>query len=257
MLSCGGIFHIADSAAAAAQVDLIAAYNNAAGRLGVTQLPQLGGITLYPGVYNSATGVLISTGDLTLDGQGSPNAVFIFQAGTGLTVATSRKVILIGGAQASNVFWQIGSSATINAGADFKGTILALTDINFFTGASFSGQALARNGQVVLQGQSGGLGAPVFTSTGSGSLAGQLVLAPVPAHRGDRVILFFDKPPKATQWEIVNVAGESVATLSFTGTSNHYWDSTGVAPGIYFVRIKINYLDGTNIQITRKAVVIP
>ncbi|HEY5038013.1 MAG TPA: ice-binding family protein, partial [bacterium] len=144
VLSCGGIMHITDSSAAAAQVDLIAAYNDAAGRVGVTQLPQLGGITLYAGVYNSATGFLISTGDLTLDAQGNPNAVFIFQAGSGLTVATSRKVILIGGAKASNIFWQVGSSATINAGADFKGTILALTDINFFTGATFSGQALAR-----------------------------------------------------------------------------------------------------------------
>jgi hypothetical protein len=259
VLTCGGVLHVADGPAAAAQVDLIAAYNDAATRpnpvtLSSSSYDYVSGSTITPGLYYTGSTLQIS-GSVTLDGQGNPNSVFIFQVGSALNVDGSSALVLIGGANAANVIWQVTSTATINTAASFQGTILALTDINFLTGATFLGRALARNGQVTLQGQSGGLGTPTPAFGSSGS--GQLILAPVPAHQGGQVILFFDKTPASSQWEIFNVAGERVATLSFTGPSNHFWDTSGAAPGLYFVRIQIVYADGTNIQISRKAAVIP
>jgi type VI secretion system secreted protein VgrG len=282
--------NINNSPAQTAQGDLTAAYNDAAGRTSVTHVPELGGLTLTPGVYSSATGFLIST-MLTLDAQSNPNAVFIFQAGSGLTDSAS--VTLINGAQASNVFWQVGSSAAIN-GANFVGTILALTSITFGTGSEFEGRALARNGLVSLQGQGGGLDTPTpansptqtptssptqtvtptttvsptttYSPTNTATITptvaglGILALAPVPVRAGGNVILFFDKAPASTAWEIYNVAGERVARLSFNGfpgPQSHYWQTAGVAPGVYFVKVQIAYRDGTNIQIIRKAVVVP
>jgi hypothetical protein len=102
-----------------------------------------------PGVYNS-TSTLGITGTLTLDGQGDPNAVFIMQVGSALTTASSSVVNLINGTQACNVFWQVGSSATLGTGSTFQGTILALTSITVNTGVQLFGRALARNGSVTL-----------------------------------------------------------------------------------------------------------
>ena len=90
------------------------------------------------------------TGTLTLDAQGDPNAVFIFQIGSTLTTASNSSVVLINGAQNCNVFWQVGSSATLGTGTAFVGNILALTSITLTTGASVSGRTLARNGAVTL-----------------------------------------------------------------------------------------------------------
>ena len=92
------------------------------------------------------------TGTLTLDGQGDPNAVFVFQVGSALTTAVSSRVNLIGGAQAGNVFWQIGSSATLGTSSTFAGSILALTSISVNSGVTLNGRALARNGAVTLIG---------------------------------------------------------------------------------------------------------
>jgi hypothetical protein len=105
--------------AAAAETDLLAAYADAVGRTPVTVASQLGGQTLAAGVYNSAAGTFAIDGILTLDGQNNPNAVFIFQAASTLTTlagapgAPASQVVLIRGAQPGNVFWQIGSSATL------------------------------------------------------------------------------------------------------------------------------------------------
>src|SRR5207247_7550164 len=92
----------------------------------------------------------ISSGDLTLDAQGDANAVFIFQIASTLTTTTGRQVILSGGARAANVFWQVGSSATLGTGSVFKGNILALASITVTTGATVEGRLLARNGAVTL-----------------------------------------------------------------------------------------------------------
>jgi hypothetical protein len=151
----GAIYTGVGSLAGTAQSDLTAAYNNAAGRAcPVLNLPgDIGGMTFLPGVYcNSSTSVGI-TGTVTLNGYGNPNAVFIFQIGTTLTTATNNSnVNLIGGAQASNVFWQVGSSATLGTSTIFNGTIMALASISVNTGAVLNGRALARNGAVTLQG---------------------------------------------------------------------------------------------------------
>jgi len=147
----GSIYTGVGSNAGPAQAALTTAYNDLAGRACGTNLTSqdLGGKTLAPGVYcfNSSAGL---TGTLTLDGQGNSNSVFVIQIGSTLTTASSSAVNLIGGAQANNVYWQVGSSATLGTGTAFKGNIIALQSITLNTNASLSGRALARNGAVTL-----------------------------------------------------------------------------------------------------------
>ncbi len=147
-----GTIHATDPTAAQAQADLTAAYNDAAGRQPPQALPaDVGGQTLAPGVYKTgATPALGLTGTLTLDGQGNRNAVFVIQVGSALTTAVASHVNLIGRAQAGNVFWQIGSSATLGTSSTFAGSILALTSISIDSGVTLNGRALARNGAVTL-----------------------------------------------------------------------------------------------------------
>jgi len=146
-----GVVNLADATAATAKTALTAAYTDAAGRVGAHTVPtELGGTTLTPGAYVTAAGTLGITGTLTLDAQGDANAVFIFQAASTLITASSSNVVLINGAQAQNVFWQVGSSATLGTGSTFRGNILALTSITVTTGTAIFGRALARNGAVTL-----------------------------------------------------------------------------------------------------------
>ncbi len=147
-----GTPHAGDPFAMHAQGDLTAAYNDAAGRQPPQALPaDVGGRTLAPGVYKTgATPALGLTGALTLDAQGDPNAVFIFQVGSALTTSVASRVNLIGGAQSCNVFWQIGSSATLGTSSVFAGSILALSSISMNDGVTLNGRALARNGAVTL-----------------------------------------------------------------------------------------------------------
>jgi len=145
-----GTQHVADAVALQAQSDVTTAYNDAAGRTPVvTESSDLGGQMLAPGVYQAASALSL-TGTVTLDGGGDANAVFIFQAGSTLITASSSTVSLIGGAQPCNVFWQVGSSATLGSTTTFVGTILALTSASLQTGATVQGRVLARNGQVSL-----------------------------------------------------------------------------------------------------------
>jgi len=161
-----GTTHLGDPAAAQAQLDLTTAYNDAAGRTvgAVTLAGNLGGQTLTPGLYKSTSSLEISSGDLTLDAQGDANAVFIFQIASTLTTTVSRQVILSGGAKAANIFWQVGSSATLGTGSVLKGNILALTSITLTTGATLEGRALARNGAVSMDANTVGLGIPADTT---------------------------------------------------------------------------------------------
>jgi hypothetical protein len=112
----------------------------------------LGGLTLAPGIYKTTSSLLIQSGDLKLDAQGDVNAVWIFQIASGFTTVggAGGSVILLGGAQAKNIFWQTGSSATIGDNTSFKGNILALTSITMNSGATAEGRMLARNGSVVM-----------------------------------------------------------------------------------------------------------
>ena len=116
-----------------AQTQLTTAYNSAAGAMSTaTVAGDLGGLTFAPGVYTS-TSTLGITGTLTLDAGGNPNAQFIFQIASALTTATSSIVSLINGAQPSNVFWQVGSSATLGTSSIFSGNILAFSSISLGT----------------------------------------------------------------------------------------------------------------------------
>ncbi len=150
-----GALHINDAIANQAKLDLTAAYNDAAGRTSteiVTLSGNIGGLTLTPGLYKSTSTLALSSGNVTFDAKGNASAVFIIQIASALTVTSGRQVILAGGAVASNIFWQVGSSATFGTTSSFKGTVMAMQSISFDTGASLTGRALARNGAVTMAG---------------------------------------------------------------------------------------------------------
>jgi hypothetical protein len=146
-----GTIYLGGATAAQAQTDLTAAYNDAAGRTtgAVTVSGDLTGLTLTPGLYKSTSSLAIA-GALTLNALGNQNAVFIIQMASTLTTGSGSQVILTGGAQAKNIIWQVGSSATLGTNSVFKGTIMALTSITMTTGAHLDGRALARGGAVTL-----------------------------------------------------------------------------------------------------------
>jgi hypothetical protein len=146
-----GATHQADAAATQAQADLTTAYDNAAGQgPATTMATELGGQTLNPGVYNSQSGTFGITGALTLNAQGNPGAVFVFQTASTLISASASQVNLINGAQPCNVFWQVGSSATLGTSSVFAGNIFSLQSISLNNGVSVTGRLLARNGAVTL-----------------------------------------------------------------------------------------------------------
>lgn len=146
-----GAIHPADALAEQAQADLTTAYNNAAGQGPVNTLAtELGGQTLTPGVYNSESGTFGITGTLTLNGQGNPDAVFIFKTATTLITASASQMLMINGAQPCHLFWQVGSSATLGTDSVFAGNILALESIELASGVTVLGRLLARNASVTL-----------------------------------------------------------------------------------------------------------
>ncbi len=150
-VTLNGNQHVADAAAQQAQDALTTAYNDAAGRTPVTSIPaQLGGQVLTAGVYSSLDGAFLLTGALTLNGEGDPNAVFIFEAASTLTTASGSSVVLSGQAQACNVDWRIGSSATLGTRSAFTGNLLVQDSITLTTNATLDGRALARTGAVTL-----------------------------------------------------------------------------------------------------------
>jgi Ice-binding-like len=140
-----------------AKNDLTTAFTTAAGQSPITTFSgadnQLGGQTLVPGVYafgHASTANITAASPLTLNGQGDANAVFVFQASSDLVTASSSVVQLENGAQACNVFWEVGSSATLSSSSTFVGTLMALTSATLNTGATVQGRILARNGDVTL-----------------------------------------------------------------------------------------------------------
>ena len=147
----GGTIHAANATALAAQTSITTAYNALAAQSCTQTLTgtDLGGLILTPGVYCFATSAQL-TGTLTLNAQGNPSAVFIFKIGSTLTTASSASVQMTNGGSPCNVFWQVGSSATLGTTTSFLGSILALTSITLTTGANVTGRALARNGAVTL-----------------------------------------------------------------------------------------------------------
>ena len=150
-LIMSGTIHGADAAARAAQDAVTTAYNSLVGQACTQDLTgqDLGGQTLTEGVYCFSSSAQL-TGTLTLNAQGNANAVFIFKMGSTLTTASASSVVLINSGSPGNVFWQVGSSATLGTGTSLAGNILALTSITVTTGARVTGRTLARNGAVTL-----------------------------------------------------------------------------------------------------------
>jgi hypothetical protein len=145
-----GSIHSADSTALGAQVDYAAAYDDAAGRTVTGTLnPELGATTRFPGVYDSTTGAFTIGSTLTLDGNGDPDSVFIFKTATMMNMVAGGNVVLINGAQACNVYWQVGSSSALAANTVLRGNLLALT-ITAAAGAVVEGRLLARDAAVTL-----------------------------------------------------------------------------------------------------------
>lgn len=147
-----GTNHGGDAITLAGKADLLTAFNDGAGRLPTIiygPIHNFGTETLTAGIYNDPSSFGL-TGALTLDGGGDPNAVFIFQAGSTLITAVGSSVTLINGAQAGNIFWVVGSSATLGVNSSLSGTIMAMTSITLNTGATLDGRALALNGAVTM-----------------------------------------------------------------------------------------------------------
>jgi len=187
-LVAGGTIHAADAVALQAQRDVTTAYNALAGQACDTVLTgqDLGGLTLTPGVYCYAAAAQL-TGTLTLDAQGNPSAVFIFQIGSTLTTASNATVRVINGGSPCNIYWKVGSSATLGTATTFVGNILALTSITLTTGADISGRALARNGAVTLDTNTGSFAActtatptPTPTATATATATPLPTATPVP-----------------------------------------------------------------------------
>jgi len=174
---------------AGAKTDLVTAYNQAAAATPtqVVGTVDIGGQTFGPGVYNSGSSIGL-TGTVTLDARGDSSATFIFQAGSTLTTASASQVSLINGAQSCNVWWQVGSSATLGTNSNLRGTILALTSITVTTGVSIDGRALARNGAVTLDTNSITVpsscsGAPVVSGSVGPGTSGFIQASPVFSRR--------------------------------------------------------------------------
>jgi hypothetical protein len=149
-----GTLHAGDAVAANAKADLLAAYNEAVGLQGAAVLPgDLSGLTITPGLYKNSTSVMVGVGsNVTFDAQGDTNAVFILQMGSTLTTGVGSTMTLINGAQANNIFWAVGSSATLGVSSTLVGTVLAQASITANTGTSIQGRLLTNVSAVTLAG---------------------------------------------------------------------------------------------------------
>src|SRR5438445_6247295 len=235
-LRVSGMIHAGGRTAAQPQSDLTAAYKDAAGRTAgaITVAGNLGGLTLTPGLYKSTSSLEISSGDLTLDARGNTNAVFIFQMASTLTTTSARQVILIGGARAANVFWQVGSSATLGTGSVFKGNILALASITVTTGAAVEGRLLARTGAVTLDSNIIGLAIPADTTAPTVSFTVPTTAATGVAISGKIAVAFseaMDPLTISTATFTLKQGTTAVAgTVSYAGVTATFTPAGNLAP---------------------------
>lgn len=177
-LIVGGATNIANAPALQAKNDLDAAYTEAAGRsyLSLSGV-ELASQTITPGAWESG-GVLANSGNLTLDAQNDPNAVFIFKSTATLVTGTGSTMTLINGADACNVFWVVPSSATLGTSSTFVGTIMAYADVAVLNSVTVQGRAMARTGQVTLDNDTF-TSIPCSTSTPSATASESATSAPV------------------------------------------------------------------------------
>jgi type VI secretion system secreted protein VgrG len=227
-LVVGGTIHAADALAASAQADTTTSYNMLAGQAcpGGNNLTgqDLGGLVLVPGVY-CFTGSAQLTGALTLN-TANPAAVYVFQIASTLTTATNSSVAMTPGGSPCNVFWQVGSSATLGTTTNFIGSILALTTITLTTGAAVNGRALARNGAVTLDSNTIGsstctVGLPTATPSAIPTATPSATPVPPapqsnPTQRPAPTAVF---PPTPTITPVPPAAATSVAAATATPTA--------------------------------------
>ena len=151
--SCGGAIDVADANANTAKIALSGAYTDASSRAGGAVIPagaDIGGQTLYPGLYTCGGNINVSKSDLTLNGNGNVNSIFIFQSTGNLVIGPGRKIILTNSAQAANVFWTTAGYCSLDTTVAMVGNIMAYTSVTLNTGAALTGRALAENGNVTL-----------------------------------------------------------------------------------------------------------
>jgi Ice-binding-like len=164
-----GQTYVNDQVAIEAKNSLTTAYNDAASRpTNGAAGTDLAGQAFSPGVYDASSSLLLSSGSVTLNAEGDPNAVFIFKIGSTLITGSNTTVSLINGAQACNVFWQVGSSATLGTGTHFVGTIMAVESITANTGATIHGRLLAQTAAVTLEDNTITTSTCASSSSGSG-----------------------------------------------------------------------------------------
>ena len=231
-----GTTNMADGVAGQAQLDLTTAYNDAAGRTADTTIGlELGGATLGRGVYVSAAGTFAITDTLTLSGTASD--IFIFKMATTLTTGAASNVILSGGALASNVFWQVGSSATIDG--LFKGNILALTAITQKSGASINTRTLARNSFVTVSGVSA-LSRDLQTPIAPAMFA---LTQNYPNPFNPATVFSFSVPAQSlVSLKIYDVLGREVAVVVSqempAGNYSRQWNASALPSGVYFYQLE-------------------
>jgi hypothetical protein len=233
-----GAMHLTDAVALQAKTDLVTGYDDAAGRpLTATSPPDIGGQVLTSGVYRTGgVPALGLTGNLSLDAQGDPSAVFIFQIQSTLTTATDSSITLLNGAQSCNIFWQVGSSAPLGTRTAFKGNVLALTSISVEDAVTVDGRLLARNGAVTL------INDTINRSTCAGATGG--TTGGGGTDTGTRSPYATDKTGPR-----VYVGGIPTSTTRNFTTRVGATDTSGLA----FVHV---YLDGRLVSSTRTAVAV-
>jgi hypothetical protein len=244
---------IAPSFLTGAKGAMTAAYGDAFGRVlaRVTQAPELGGLSLAPGLYWSATGFSISTGDLVLDAGGNANGVWIFQAGTAgsptdVNLLTTRNVSLAGGARAANVFWAC-RSGILGTNSSFRGTILAQQTITNAGNGIFEGRQLAFTSGITFNGVANpSMGMPAGAGSGVPANSGSYIF-PSPATGDSADIVYTMASAGEAQIHIYNETGrlvDSIVEQKGSGWQTSHVSVGKFAQGLYFYVIHMKYDDG-------------
>ncbi len=218
-----GVIYNGGVIAQQAELDLNAAFDAASPAAlpgGSDVGAELGTLTLPGGVYQSPSGAYGINGDLTL--HGGADDIWVFQMASTLTVGVGGRVLLTGGAQARNVFWQVGSSATLNSSSVFKGTIMVYASVTMNSSSTLDGRALAQNGAVTYNGSGGSLpmpAAPFFTGI-SATLTNATGPSSTP-RRISPVTLQSSPDLSLMNWMVIATNNPATNIWTFTDTQCH------------------------------------